>query len=79
MVAEERRSEIMPCYLLHMVEMPEQRPYDDADLKDLVGKFPQLYCAQCNPPKSLRPSESARCLDRDAPCWKPPDRVCADD
>jgi len=68
----------VPCYLLHMVEMPESQPYDDPDLKDLVGQFPRLFCAHCNPPKSLRPSESVRCLDRDVPCWKPADQICAD-
>ena len=45
----------MPCYLLHMIEMPEQRPYDDPDLKDVVGEFPQLFCAHCNPPQKLAP------------------------
>jgi hypothetical protein len=62
----------MPCYLLHMVEMPDERPYDDDELKDLIGEFPRLYCAQCTPPLPLRPGESVRCLDRDVPCWKPP-------
>ena len=66
----------MPCYLLHMIEMPESHPYDDPDLKDLVGDLPQLFCARCNPPRSLRPGESVRCLDRPAPCWKPDDTIC---
>ncbi len=66
----------MPCYLLHMVEMPEPRPYDDPELKDLVGQYPQLFCAYCNPPRSLPPGESVRCLDREAPCWKPADAIC---
>jgi len=66
----------VPCYLLHMVEMPEARPYDDPELKDLVGEFPRLFCAFCNPPRELRPGESVRCLERDAPCWKPEGRVC---
>ena len=26
----------MPCYLLHMVEMPESQPYDDPDLKERI-------------------------------------------
>lgn len=69
----------MPCYLLHMIEAPDPAPYDDPDLKDVVGQMPQLFCAYCNPPKSLRPSESARCLDRDAPCWKSADTICADE
>jgi hypothetical protein len=68
----------MPCYLLHMVEIPEDRPYDDVDLKDVVGQFPRLFCAYCNPPKSLRPSEAARCLDREGPCWKPAEAICSD-
>jgi hypothetical protein len=68
----------MPCYLLHMIEMPVSRPYDDPDLKDLVGQLPQLFCAQCNPPKPLFASESARCLDRQTPCWKPEGTVCAE-
>lgn len=66
----------VPCYLLHMVEMPESRPYDDPELKDLVGRFPKLFCAYCNPPRELRPSESARCMDRDAPCWRAMDQIC---
>ena len=43
----------MPCYLLHMVEMPDPKPYDDEELKDLVGEFPRLYCAHCTPPREL--------------------------
>ena len=68
----------MPCYLLHMVEMPETQPYDDPDLKDIVGDFPRLYCAHCTPPRHLMPGESVRCLDRETPCWKPPDHICDD-
>lgn len=66
----------MPCYLLHMVEMPEATPYDDPELKDLVGEFPRLFCAQCARPRPLPPGESVRCLERDAPCWKPADKIC---
>ncbi|MDH4139303.1 MAG: hypothetical protein OEV43_01905 [Coriobacteriia bacterium] len=61
----------MSCYLLHMVEQPESDPYADPDLKDLVGSYPRFFCSQCNPPESLRPGESAKCLDRTGPCWKP--------
>jgi hypothetical protein len=61
-----------------MVEMPEDEPYGDPDLKDLVGQFPRLFCAHCNPPRGLKPSESVRCLDRDVPCWKPADTICPD-
>lgn len=64
------KGDTMSCYLLHMIEMPEQDPYRDPDLKDLVGEFPRLFCAQCSPPLPLTASESARCLDREAPCWK---------
>lgn len=60
----------MPCSLLHMIEQPVARPYDDPDLKDLVGDFPRLFCASCQPPTELRPGEAIRCFDRDAPCWK---------
>jgi hypothetical protein len=66
----------MVCYLLHTVEMPSQSPYSDPDVKDLVGEFPRLFCAHCQPPRELRASESVRCLERDAPCWKPADHIC---
>lgn len=66
----------MTCYLLHMVEMPDPDAYRDAELKDLVGELPQLFCAYCTPPRRLKPSESARCLDRDGPCWGQPDELC---
>ncbi len=66
----------MPCYLLHIVEQPDPAPYDDPDLKDLVGSMPRFFCAQCHPAAVLRPSEGVRCLDQDAPCWKPPDSIC---
>lgn len=66
----------MPCYLLHMVEIPDAQAYRDENLKDMVGQLPQLFCAYCNPPRQLEASESARCLDRDAPCWKPTDDIC---
>jgi hypothetical protein len=59
-----------------MVEMPEARPYDDPELKDLVGEFPRLFCAYCTPPRELRPGESVRCLELDAPCWKVDGRIC---
>jgi hypothetical protein len=67
----------MPCYLLHMIEAPNTQPYSDADVKDLVGQYPRLFCAQCTPPQELAPGESVRCLQRDNPCWKP-DAPCAD-
>jgi hypothetical protein len=74
-LGEERRRE-MPCYLLHMIEAPDPEAYDDPDLKDLVGQWPKLFCAHCNPPRPLPPASSMRCLDRDAPCWKPANRIC---
>lgn len=66
----------MPCYLLHMIAASEQRPYEDPNVKDLVGEFPRLFCAQCTPPKPLKPSESALCLQREAPCWSPGGMSC---
>ena len=68
----------MPCYLLHMIESPSTRPYEDADVRDLVGQYPRLFCAQCTPPQELSPGESVRCLQRDNPCWKPT-APCADE
>lgn len=66
----------MPCFLLHMIEQPSPRPYDDPDLKDLVGQFPRLFCAQCNPPVELVASDTLKCFSRDAPCWKNADDIC---
>lgn len=66
----------MPCYLLHMIEMPAPRPYEDPDLKDLVGEIPQLFCAHCTPPRPLMASEGMRCLDREIPCWRRPEDIC---
>lgn len=64
------------CSLLHMIEAPDRNAYTDPDVKDLIGQMPQLFCAYCSPPKPLAPSESARCLERDAPCWKPAADIC---
>ena len=66
----------MVCYLLHTVEIPKASPYDDADIKDLVGEFPRLFCAHCTPPRELSAGEGVRCLECDAPCWKPADKIC---
>jgi hypothetical protein len=60
----------MPCYLLHMIESPNSQPYADSDVKDLVGQYPRLFCAQSTPPEELAPGESVRCLQRDIPCWR---------
>lgn len=68
----------MPCYLLHVVERQDPHPYDDPDLKDVVGTMPQFFCAQCDPIERLAPSEAVKCMRRDAPCWKPPGTVCPD-
>lgn len=66
----------MSCYLLHMVEQPDPQPYADPNLKDLVGGFPRFYCANCNPPQALPAGDVVKCMDREAPCWKPRDHVC---
>jgi len=66
----------MPCYLLHMIEAPNTHAYEDPNVKDIVGEYPRLFCAQCAPPLELAPGESVRCLQRDAPCWKPADQIC---
>lgn len=66
----------MACVLLHMIEQPEPAPYQDADLKDLVGSLPRFFCAYCTPPRPLRPGEMVKCLARSEPCWKPADAIC---
>ena len=66
----------MSCSLLHILEQPEPRPYDDPDLKDLVGSLPRFFCASCTPPRSILPGEAVRCLDREAPCWMSPGSSC---
>jgi hypothetical protein len=66
------------CYLLHIMQEPDRDSYADPDLKDVVGFMPKFFCAHCNPIKRLRPGEAVKCLNRDLPCWKPPDRICED-
>jgi hypothetical protein len=68
----------MSCYLLHMVEQPDPDPYADQELKDLVGSFPRFFCTKCDPPRNLKPADTVKCLDRQEPCWKPPEAICAD-
>ena len=68
----------MVCSLLHILEKPDPQPYDDPEVRDIVGALPQFYCAHCNPLKRLLPGEAMKCLGRDEPCWLPPDRICAD-
>jgi hypothetical protein len=67
---------LVTCYLLHIMEDPDRDAYRDPDLKDVVGHMPKFYCAHCQPLKQLLPSDATRCLERDAPCWKPADRIC---
>ncbi len=61
----------MPCYLLHVLESPDEDPYADPDVKDVIGKVPQFYCTKCQPILRLRPSDGVKCLRRESPCWKP--------
>lgn len=67
----------MTCYLLHVMQEPDREPYEDPDCKDVVGDLPKFFCAHCNPIKRLAPSEAARCLGREAPCWQAIERLCA--
>lgn len=69
----------MTCYLLHIMEDPDRDAYRDADLKDVIGLMPRFFCAQCQPLRALLPSEAVKCMRRNAPCWKPADRICAED
>ena len=66
----------MPCYLLHILEQPDEEPYADENVKDVVGRLPQFYCAHCDPLIRLKPSAGLKCMQREAPCWKPADRIC---
>jgi hypothetical protein len=66
----------MPCDLLHIVEQQDQRPYDDPEVKDIIGVMPQFFCTHCDPIKRLRPSEAMLCLKRESPCWKPAGTIC---
>lgn len=66
----------MSCYLLHVLEHPDPDPYRDEDLKDLVGSSPSFYCAHCQPLRHLAFGEAVKCIGREAPCWKPADRIC---
>jgi molybdenum cofactor biosynthesis enzyme MoaA len=68
----------MACNLLHIVERQDPRPYEDSDVKDVVGALPQFFCTHCNPLKRLLPGEAMKCLAREAPCWMPPERICAE-
>jgi hypothetical protein len=59
----------MACYLLHVLEQQDPRPYDDPAVKDVVGTMPQFYCTKCQPLLKLVPSDAIKCIGRDAPCW----------
>lgn len=58
----------MSCYLLHVLEQQDLRPYDDPDVKDVVGTMPQFYCTRQHPIAPLRPGEAIKCIERDTPC-----------
>lgn len=59
------------CRLLHTLEQPDQDPYADPDVKDVLGKLPRFFCTGHDPLLPLKPSEAVKCLQRDEPCWKP--------
>jgi hypothetical protein len=67
----------MACYLLHVVEQPDEDPYADQDVKDVVGQMPRFYCACFDPIERLVPSAATRCLARETPCWNPDWADCA--
>jgi hypothetical protein len=67
----------MACYLLHVVDQPDEDPYADADVKDVVGQMPRFYCACFDPIERLVPSAATRCLARETPCWNPDWTDCA--
>ena len=66
----------MPCSLLHVMEEPDDRPYADEAVKDVVGRSPKTFCARCSPIRPLAPHEMLKCLDREEPCWKPSEEIC---
>ena len=61
----------MACYLLHVVEQPDEEPYADPDVRDVGGQLPRFFCSCFDPIERLLPSAAARCLAREAPCWNP--------
>jgi len=66
----EKRTRVpMSCPLLHTVEQPDPRPYDDPDLKDLVGSLPRFFCASQMPPRPLRPTEGVALPRLRVSCW----------
>jgi hypothetical protein len=67
----------MACHLLHVIEQPDDDPYADPDVKDVVGLMPRFYCACFDPVRKLEPSAGVRCISREAPCWNPDWTACA--
>lgn len=59
----------MACYLLHVLEQQDPRPYDDPDVKDVVGTMPQFFCTKCQPLLRLAAGQATRCMMQEAPCW----------
>ena len=78
MISDDTRGPPVACTLLHVLEQQDQHPYDDPDVKDIVGTMPQFYCAHCDPLKRLKPGEAMKCIDREQPCWLPAGMICAD-
>jgi molybdenum cofactor biosynthesis enzyme MoaA len=78
MVSKRPGRPVLQCHLLHVLEQQDQTPYEDPDVKDVIGIMPQFFCTHCNPIRRLRPSEAYKCMQREDPCWKPADRICAD-
>ncbi len=62
----------MACYLLHVLEQQDPRPYDDPDVKDVVGTMPQFFCTKCRPLLRLSPGQAMKCIALEAPCWWAP-------
>lgn len=63
----------MACYLLHVLEQQDARPYDDPDVKDVVGTMPQFFCTKCQPILRLSPGQAMKCIGLEAPCWWTPE------
>jgi hypothetical protein len=61
----------MPCFLLHVIEQPDNDAYADPDVKDVVGSLPRFTCAGFQPVHPLLASQAVRCLSREGPCWNP--------
>lgn len=60
----------MTCRLLHTLERPDEDPYSDPDVKDVLGKLPAFLCTRHDPLLPLTPSDAVKCLQREEPCWK---------